>query len=138
VDEDAMDLDFRTNQHFTLKTNPLKRGDLDDSVFSSTNGIVEVIDDWRALDEIAISRSCLAILAREIFLRKRRFESPCHIPNFTAILACSSFPLAPAHYSRQAVKKWVVTILLAVILLALALAMHFWGAYIIKFAVDND
>jgi hypothetical protein len=45
--------------------------------------------------------------------------------------------LAPAHYSRQAVKKWVVTILLAVILLALALAMHFWGAYIIKFAVDE-
>jgi tetratricopeptide (TPR) repeat protein len=36
------------------------------------------------------------------------------------------------------VKKWIVTILLALILLALALATHFWGARVIKFAVDND
>jgi len=36
------------------------------------------------------------------------------------------------------VKKWIVTILLAVALLALALATHFWGARVIKFAVDND
>jgi tetratricopeptide (TPR) repeat protein len=36
------------------------------------------------------------------------------------------------------VKKWLVTILLAVALLALALATHFWGAHVIKFAVDND
>lgn len=35
-------------------------------------------------------------------------------------------------------KKWVITILLAVTLLALALATHFWGASAIKFAVDND
>jgi tetratricopeptide (TPR) repeat protein len=36
------------------------------------------------------------------------------------------------------VKKWIITILLAVALLALALATHFWGARVIKFAVDND
>jgi tetratricopeptide (TPR) repeat protein len=36
------------------------------------------------------------------------------------------------------VKKWTITILLAVALLALVLATHFWGARVIKFAVDND
>jgi hypothetical protein len=36
------------------------------------------------------------------------------------------------------VKKWIVTILVAVALLALALATHFWGARVIKFAVEND
>jgi hypothetical protein len=36
------------------------------------------------------------------------------------------------------VKKWIVTILIAIALLALALATHFWGARVIKFAVDND
>lgn len=35
-------------------------------------------------------------------------------------------------------KKWIITILLAVTLLALAVATHFWGARVIKFAVDND
>jgi type I restriction enzyme M protein len=32
VDEGAVDHDLRTNQHFTLKTNPLGRADLDDFV----------------------------------------------------------------------------------------------------------
>jgi hypothetical protein len=36
------------------------------------------------------------------------------------------------------VKKWIITILVAVTLLALALVTHFWGAWVIKFAVDND
>jgi hypothetical protein len=40
------------------------------------------------------------------------------------------------------VKKWVVTILFAVLLLALALATHVWGKPVIKFAIkfatDND
>ena len=35
-------------------------------------------------------------------------------------------------------KKWIITILLAATLLALAVATHFWGARIIKFAIDND
>jgi predicted ATPase len=36
------------------------------------------------------------------------------------------------------VKKWTTTTLLAVALLVLAFATHFWGARVIKFAVDND
>jgi tetratricopeptide (TPR) repeat protein len=36
------------------------------------------------------------------------------------------------------VKKWIITILLTATLLALAVATHFWGARIIKFAIDND
>ena len=35
-------------------------------------------------------------------------------------------------------KKWTITALLAVTLLALAFATHFWGALVIRFAVDND
>ena len=35
-------------------------------------------------------------------------------------------------------KKWIITIALTLTLLALALATHFWGARVIKFAVDND
>lgn len=35
-------------------------------------------------------------------------------------------------------KKWIITILLALTLMALALATHFWGARVIKFAVEND
>lgn len=35
-------------------------------------------------------------------------------------------------------KKWIITIVFALTLLALALATHFWGARAIKFAVEND
>lgn len=35
-------------------------------------------------------------------------------------------------------KKWIVTIILAITLLALAIATHFWGSRVIKFAVYND
>jgi len=38
--------DLRTNQHFTLKTNPLKRADLDDFVACYKAG--EIVEDLRA------------------------------------------------------------------------------------------
>jgi hypothetical protein len=71
--------------------------------------------------------------------RQTRLPKTAPSPIQSLLYSPGSSPQEPRKLnSRQAVKKWIITILLAATLLALAVATHFWGARIIKFAIDND